>query len=94
MAEYTVDYIKEKAKANYELIKILSLLSVTIGVATISLLREVDFSKGVDSAPLDVRFWIVSGIIVVTGLIVIVAFLVVDTNALLRKLNTPQSKEL
>ena len=93
MAEYSVDYIKEKAKANYELIKILSLLSVTVGAATISLLRDTDFSQGVNSIEVELRIWITSGIITVAGLVVVILYYIVSTNSLLRKLNTPEPEE-
>ena len=93
MAEYSVDYIKEKAKVNYELIKILSLLSVTVGVATISLLQDADFSQGFEEVDVEFRIWIVSGIITVTGLVIVILNYIIGTNILLRKLNDPQSED-
>ncbi len=93
MAEYSVDYIKEKAKANYELIKILSLLTVTIGAATITLLRGADFSDGFLDVDPSIMIWVVSGVATVISLVGVILFYIVDTNALLRKLNEPQSED-
>ena len=48
MDNYRIDYIKEKAKANYELIKIFSLLFIAIAVGTISELKTVVLSQEID----------------------------------------------
>ena len=93
MAEYSVDYIKEKAKANYELIKILSLLTVTIGAATITLLRGTDFTDGFLDVDPSIMIWVVSGVATIISLVGVILFYIVDTNALLRKLNEPQSED-
>ena len=92
MAEYSVDYIKEKAKANYELIKILSLLSVSVGVGTISLFREADFSQGIGNVPFTLRLWIAVGVVGTTLFVVVAFYYVVSTNALLNKLNDTETE--
>lgn len=69
------------------------MLSVSIGVATISLLREADLVQGVDTVSIELRGWIVAGIITVTGLVVVILNYIVGTNVLLRRLNEPETEE-
>ena len=87
MEDYTDDYIKEKAKINYELIKVLTVLFIAISAGTIGILIDVDFKDGVPNISL-IKFMLMSvGAVLIAILGLAISELFVDTNALLRILN-------
>lgn len=89
MAELTSDYVKEKAKSNFELIRIFALIAITIGVGTFTFARdmylgEYDLSK--DQQEVCITFLLVF-VILVLSILAFCILLYLDSERLLNKLN-------
>ena len=87
MKDYHIDYIKEKAKANYELIKVFSLLFVTIAVGTVSELKTIALQLNTNDISAVRAVLVTSGFISLFVILSLIVYYVVNTNRLLSKIN-------
>lgn len=92
MPNYHPDYVKEKAKFNYELIKIFSVLFITVAVGTFSELKAIDFDQGIKEITQTKVILISGGTLFLAGILGFILYYVVTTNNLLKMLN--ENKEL
>ena len=88
MTELSVDYIKEKARSNFEIIRILSLLAITTGVGSFAFARDLYLGLYVlspEQAQVCITFLLIF-VILVLSLLGACIILYLDSERLLNKL--------
>ncbi len=93
MKDYSNDYIKEKAKANYELIKVLTVIFVAIGAGTVGTIANVNYISGIPDITIPRFVLMVIGMLFTAILWIIIFQIFEDTDTLLKFLNRENIKE-
>ena len=87
MKNYSIDFIKEKAKANYELIKLFSVLFITIAVGTVSELKAIALEQEISDIATARNLIVIGGLLSLAFILGFIVYYIIVTNRLLSKLN-------